>query len=457
MTDYGVTEEGFVLKPFDVLLREAVERVRAVLGVDLSGRDGKGGDDGQIDLTSTSPVRKLLEVAAHEDAELWKRMEDLYYANFVSTAFGDALDLLGDDVGLARRNLFSTGTVRFTLAGAALGRIYTVPEGTIVTTTDSPPKAFATTAAARLSAAAGTADVGVVAVGRGHDQDVGKDLITVVDPAWQAVYLADFAPATLTVTNPDVTTGGLDTESDQDYRARLSGLARSIWTLDSVRQAVLDVDGVIDVATSDPLGGVDVSQSYFGQFDFDQRLFNSERHIGEPYFFDVLVAHDFRWPWRTPAPVPGQAAPSVTGVYERVSAAVDRVRPVGVHANIVEADHIDVGVRARVTVETGYDTAALRAAILQRLAIETGGPRLGGVIRYSQVMCAFAEQSGVVDVQQLHLRRLPPAFGRITFGAVPQQSGVVEAAVGENLVMGPTEMAVFRPDGLLVDVTVVVR
>ncbi|MFE5587284.1 baseplate J/gp47 family protein [Kitasatospora sp. NPDC056531] len=456
MTDFGVTEEGFVLKPFDVLLQEAVDRVKAVLGVDLSSVD-RSGKDSPIDLTSTSPVRKLLEVAAFEDAELWKQMEDLYYANFVSTVLGDALDLLGEDVGVARRNLFSAGTVRFTLAGAAPGRGYIVPEGTIVTTATTPPLAFATTAAARLSATVTTADVGIAAVERGHDHDLAAGAIIVIDPAWQTVYLGDFAPATLKVTNPEPTGGGGDTESDQVYRGRLSGIARSIWTLDSVRQAVLDVDGVLDVATSDPLGGVDVSQSYFGQFDFDQRIFNSERHIGEPYFFDVLVAHDFRWPWRTPAPVPGQITPTVTGVYERVSAAVDRVRPVGVHANIVEADHIDVGVRAKVTVETGYDTAALLAAILQRLATEIGGPQLGGVIRYSQVMCAFAEQSGVVDVQQLHLRRLPPAFGRITFGAVPQQSGVVEAAVGENLVLGPTEVAVFRPDSLLVDVAMVVR
>ncbi|MFD0278932.1 baseplate J/gp47 family protein [Kitasatospora sp. NPDC127111] len=434
MTEYGVTDEGFVLKPFDILLQEGVDRVRAVLGVDL---------------TSTSPVRKLLEVAAHEDAEVWKLMEDLYYANFVSTAYGDALDLLGEDVGLARRDLFSEGTVRFTLAGAAPGRDYVVPEGTVVTTAAAPLRAFATTAAARLNATAPTADVAIAAVDRGEEYDRGRDTITVVDPVWQQVYLGDFAPATLAVTNPVPTTGGGRREPDEVYRARLTGLARDLWTLDSVRQEVLDVNGVVDVVLSDPLGGVDVSQSYFDVFAFDQRLFSTERHVGEPYFFDVLVAHDYRWPWRTTGPVPG--------VYERVSAAVDRVRPVGVHANIVEANHIDTGVRATVIVEAGSDSAALQSAILRRLAADIGGLRLGGDVRYSHVMAAFVEQPGVVDVQQLHLRRCPPAFGRITFGAVPHQSAVVEAAVGENLVMGPTELAVFRPDSVLIDLTVVVR
>ena len=65
-----------------------------------------------VDLTSTSPLRKLIEVTAAEDGELWKRMEDLYYSSFVSTAVGDALDLLGGDIGVARRAGIAAGTVR---------------------------------------------------------------------------------------------------------------------------------------------------------------------------------------------------------------------------------------------------------------------------------------------------------------------------------------------------------
>ena len=76
---------------------------------------------------------------------------------------------------------------------------------------------------------------------------------------------------------------------------------------------------------------------------------------------------------------------------------------------------------------------------------------------FSQVMTAFMEQVGVVDVQQLHLRRSPPAFGRISFGNVPHQSLTIEAAVGDNLAMGPTELAVFRPDTDLVDLELVTR
>ncbi|MEV5847062.1 baseplate J/gp47 family protein [Streptomyces sp. NPDC051985] len=434
MTDFGVTEDGFVLKPVDQILSEAFERARAVF------------DD--IDLTSTSPLRKILEVTAAEDGELWKRMEDLYYGNFISTAFGDNLDLLGEDMGLARPRLPSTGKVQITLGNGADGRRYTVPEGTILVTA-APVRAFGTTAAVTLDRTAQpTATVDVTAFEPGPDGDVAAGAIADIDPTYRSIFLADLGTATLTVTNPKATGGGARTVSDDIYRARLAGLARNLWTVESVAQAALGVSGVLDVLLSDPLGGVDVSQSYFGTFAFDQRAFSSEaRRIGEPYFFDVLVAHDFRAPWRTIGPV--------QGVFERVTAAVDTVRPVGIHPNIVEAIHVEVGARATVVVQPGSDGAALLASIRQRLATDIGGLRLGGDVLYSQVVRAFVEQPGVVDVQQLHLRRSPAASGPVTFGALAGQSVTAEAAVGENLVMGPTELAIFSPSGDALDIALV--
>jgi hypothetical protein len=128
---------------------------------------------------------------------------------------------------------------------------------------------------------------------------------------------------------------------------------------------------------------------------------------------------------------------------------VDAVRPVGVHANIIEADHIDIGVRARVLVEPGYDGPALLARINDRIGTEAAGLRLGSDVLSSQVMRAFTDEPGVIDVQGLHLRRAPASFGRVTLGGVGYQAGLVEAAVGDNLVMGPTELAVFRPGSAL--------
>jgi hypothetical protein len=123
----------------------------------------------------------------------------------------------------------------------------------------------------------------------------------------------------------------------------------------------------------------------------------------------------------------------------------------------VEADHIEVGARAQIIVQPGYDTQAIAAAFTERLAADVGALALGGDVLYSQVMRAFVEQPGVVDVQGLHLRRCPPAFGRITFGPIAFQAEVIEAGAGENLVMGATEIAVFRLDSALLDLQVVAR
>ncbi|MFD7297820.1 baseplate J/gp47 family protein [Streptomyces sp. NPDC059897] len=436
MHEFGVTEDGFVLKGFDAVLGDAMERARqmwATLGL-------------KPDLSPTSPLTKVLEAAAHEDAELWKRLEDFYYSAFVATATGDSLDLLGDDVGLTRRNLFATGKVTLTLSGGLPGRTYTVPEGTVVLA-PGPGQAFATMEAADLTATAVARKVAVRAFTRGAVGDVPAGSVTEIDPAYRAVLLADLGPADVGVANEESFSGGAAREDDSTYRGRQLGVSRTLWTAEAARQTVLDVDGVIDVLLSDPLGGVDVSQSFFDEFDFGERLFSAERRIGEPYTFDLVVAHEFRWPWRTTEKVPG--------VYERILEELDRVRPAGVHPNVIEADHIDVGVRARVIVERGSDEAALSAAVRARLAAALDDLRLGGDVLYSGAVRAVVEVPGVLDVQRLHLRRHPPAFGRITFGDVAHQTAVMDAAVGQNLVMKPTELPVFRTDAALHDLELV--
>ncbi|CCK24482.1 hypothetical protein BN159_0103 [Streptomyces davaonensis JCM 4913] len=436
MSEYGVTRDGFVLKGVDAILADTRKRARqmwATLGL-------------TADLSATSPLAKLIEAAALEDAELWKRLEDFYYSGYVSTATGDSLDLLGSDAGLPRRELFATGTVTLTLTGGLPGRAYVVPEGTILLA-PARGQSFATTATVELTAGTPAQDVAVQALARGSDGNVPQGTITVIDPQYRAIYLADFGPADVTVTNETDLAGGDDREDDDTYRGRQLGIVRTLWTAEAARQAVLDVDGVVDVLLSDPFGGVDVSQSVFNEFAFGERLFSAERRIGEPYTFDVVVAHEFRWPWRTTG--------AVRGVFERVQEVLERIRPPGVHPNIIEADHIDVGVRALVVVERGSDEAALDREIRSRLAGALGDLRLGGDVLYSQVVRTVVEVDGVLDVQRLHLRRHPAAFGRITFGEVAFQTTTVQAAVGQNLVMGPTELPVFRPDTDLHDLELV--
>src|SRR5262249_50623967 len=92
-------------------------------------------------------------------------------------AVGDSLDLLGEDVGLARRRLFAEGDVRFTISNPAPGRQYVLPEGAVVVTAP-PVRAFYTTAPLSLSAAAPQGTVRVRAFERGAASPPARS------PAW---------------------------------------------------------------------------------------------------------------------------------------------------------------------------------------------------------------------------------------------------------------------------------
>lgn len=433
MANFGVTEEGFTIKGFDVILSESLQRARQMFGSD-------------IDLTSTSVLRKIIEVTAAEDAELWKRLEDVYYSNFVSTAIGPTLELLGDDIGASRQQLFAQGEVTFKISNPLPGRQYILPEG-IVLNTVAPDLNFYTTAAATLNENVTQITIPVQAFLRGRNLDAQQ--ITSIDSVYAQIYLKLSGTTQITVSNAQPFTGGEQFEDDETYRSRLLGFPRTIWTAERVRHAAVDVEGVLDVLLSDPLGGVDVSQSYFNMFAYNQRLFSSVPPLGEPYFFTIVVAHQFGWPWRTQGNIPG--------IYERVLAIVDDLRPVGIHPNIVQADHIEVGVRARITIEPGFDGPSLQSLLRQRLATEIGALRLGGNVLFSQTMRVLTEQPGVVDVQDMHLRRNPAAFGRVNFGSVSFQASVQEAEVGENLLMDAAEIAIFPVDGVITDLEMVAR
>jgi uncharacterized phage protein gp47/JayE len=426
MADFGVTSDGFVVKPFDVILAESRQRTQQLFGAN-------------VDLTPTSPLLKILQVAAAEDAALWQRLENLYYSGFVSTAVGDELDLLGENIGLQRRFVFAEGQVTITVTNPQPQRIYVLPEGTRLVTTGAPAIAYATTEGILLDATTPQRTVGVRAFARGPASDLSAAASLDVDPVYARLYLNLQLPTTLAVGRLGDFVGGAATERDEDYRARLLGFPRSVWTLESVRAAVVEVDGVKDVRLSDPLGGVDVSQSYFKLFDFGRRLFSDERRLGEPYFFDVVVAHESARPWRTQG--------GVTGIFEQVTTALDRVRPVGIFPNVVEADHIEIGLRAQVLVRAGYDTQALLTAFLSRIRADTGTLGLGGDVLYSQVMRAIVEQPGVLDVQNLHLRRR----------STKSDGEIVEAGAGENLPMGPREVAVLQLGSDLSDVELIAQ
>jgi hypothetical protein len=430
---FGVTPEGFVLKGVDRIVADQQARAREMFGDD-------------VDLTSGSALRKVLDAVAWDAQELWRGLESQYYANFVTTATGSSLDLLGTDLGLPRRNLPATGEVLLTLGGGAPGRRYVLPEGTVVETVATPTRSFRTTRPVTLDAATPAITVDVRAVARGPAGNLPAQQQLRLEPAWAARHL-NLGPATVTPTNPNAFGGGELTEPDAEYRKRLLGVPRTIWTADAVLAQILDLDGVRDAAMFDPLGGVDVSQSYFSMFLFGQRAFASSRQVGSPYYFDIVIAVEPGWPWRT-------GGGNVPGVYDTALDAARQGRPVSIFPNILEANVVDVGIRATLLVQAGHDQDAVRGHLVDALRASVDNLRLGRGVLYSDVMLLARTAPGVVDVQNLHLRRCPPAFAGMTFGAADFGQSV-ELAVGENITLAPDEVAEFSIDSQLIDIAVV--
>jgi len=432
MTDYGVTPTGFVVKPFTDILSAKLDLARSVFGP-------------EVDLRSTSALRRILDIASAEDQEHWKALESAYYANFISTATGDALDLLGEDLGRQRENQQATGQVTFTLANEAPGRNYILPIGTLVETA-APVIRFRTTDVAILSTAQKTAAVPATAVLPGASGNIASSAIIQINPIYAGHYLS-LGTATIAATNPAPFTGGDLLADDETYRSQLLRVPRTLFTVQAVSATVLNVDGVRDCRVSDPLGGVDVSLSIFSSFVFDRRRFGQARFLGTPYFFDVLVAPEPGYAWETIG--------AVIGLRDQVAAAVDTVRPIGIFPNIRLADLIVVGVRANITTRPGMDLVAVDAALKLAFEQRVAGLGLGGPVLASEVLRDLLNVSGVVDVQNLHLRRYPPTFGSIVFGTREQfQGAAIEADLGSNLSLTSNEIATFQYDSKLIDLRV---
>lgn len=79
MSDYGVTDQGFVLKRMDTILEEIHSDLTEGFGVDTR-------------LSGTSFLDTLVTTFAGQIADLWETAQDSYYAKYPATAMGVNLD-----------------------------------------------------------------------------------------------------------------------------------------------------------------------------------------------------------------------------------------------------------------------------------------------------------------------------------------------------------------------------
>jgi uncharacterized phage protein gp47/JayE len=446
-TTYGVTAQGFIVKPFQAILNDAFARAQLSFGSD-------------IDLRSSSTIRKIIELSSLDAGLLWMALDDVYHSGFTSTAVGGALDLLGADLGLQRANTQASGQATFKLGpNVAPGSVLTLPPGTLVDT--APPGAISFRLATMVILSndptqpyPAVTGATVTAVLPGLSGNIAASQLAQINPTFAARYLS-FDPTLIVVSNTAPFSGGDGLQDDTTYRRRLQAQPRTLWTQDAIRSIVTGLDGVRDALVSDPYGGLDTPAPPYGAVCFGDSVFQLPRDVCSPYFFSIVVAAERGVLWATEGTSPNQ----ITGLSDQILAALQPIRPISTFPTLVQADTVEVALRAQLSLVAGADSGTVLAAAQLALTAYIGTLRLGDAVLYSQVLRVLSELPGVSDVQNLRLRRGPPRYGEVVFGPPatfgnPADITAIEAPCGANLTLANTEVAVFDGTSNLSDIEI---
>jgi hypothetical protein len=443
--DYGITSTGFVPKPFARLLAEKLALARALFGDEL-------------DLTSGSAVRKLLELTALEDARTWASMADIYDNSYIPTATGDGLSRLGTEYGIPRPFLEARGTVTLKLNGA-------IPQGFSPIVLMRGARMFTPGGhhavldeTVTLTAAQPEQNVFVSAFypGESHNLNPQNDpqqkltswnyshpaldqLLKARRKAGEAGQVFD-----VLIEHTGPLTGGDRRWSDARYRALLLNAPRALWNADAIRIALTLVPGVKQVMIRDGWGGLDIYQSIFGNFNFIERVFSAERDLGSPYYFEVIVA-----------PTEGAIWEGETGLRVSIENAIEDLRPISIFPRIVRAERVYLGIAAQLVVRgiplPGNTRAAMNASplaaalkkrLLQRIQAYLDTIQFGEPVRLAEITWAIMSEPGIVDVIGLNLVRYPGQLESFVGAALnPNQPGVQRIS-NENLTLQGSQIPV---------------
>jgi hypothetical protein len=442
--DFGITRDGFVPKQFARLLAEKLALARALFGND-------------VDLGSGSAIRKVLEVTALEHARTWSALSTMYDDSFVGSARGDALSRLGEELGFPRPHLEARGKVKVSLVGTlAAGQELDIPRGARMLTPGG--HHVATDESVTLSPTQKEREVAVAAFYPGPDGNLNPgtpsqkiDRWNTVDTALQDLVAASQAasPVTVKIDHTAPLQGGELYWPDARYRELLLRVPRSIWTADAIELAVSLVPGVRQVQVKDPWGGLDINQSIFGDFNFIQRVFGSERELGSPYYLTVLVA-----------PTPAAIWTGADGLRAQIESAIEDIRPAGILPNVEEAEEVGVGLMGDLIVRglpipSGSPSqvnskpaaVALKNRLLQRLRRYVDGLEFGEPVRIAEMTWAVMNEPGVEDVREPRLLRFPPRFDVVAFEQTVQPDPAIEQLdCGANLELQANQIPRFVDD-----------
>ncbi len=228
---FGLGPDGFTRKKYADIVADMEARARNLFGEN-------------VNLSERSPLGIFIKIIAWSIALLWELAEAVYYSAFIDTSEGTSLDYACKYAGIARKpakkaSVTPSGDPAYVKFTGDAGT--TVAQGKRVATEDGVE--FETLEEVTLDAA-GEAYPKVQAVEAGEQGNVPANTITVIINPQAGLS---------SVTNPEEITGGQDEETDAELRQRYyDSLAKGgSSTVESIKAALLEVDGVKDVVINE--------------------------------------------------------------------------------------------------------------------------------------------------------------------------------------------------------------
>jgi hypothetical protein len=440
---YGLTETGYLPKPYGRILAEGLALAKQLFGPD-------------VDVNRGSVIRKLIEMSSLEHARTYALLAGVVNNLTIPTAQGDALSRLGEELGLPRPFLTAKGRVKLVFKGDSAASV-TLPAGTRMLTAGGHHVALTESAKFTAQRKEATPAAEAYHPGPEHNLDPAVPEQTInrwntEDPAVDVLRQIAAAMGSdktredvCEIKHETVFTGGEMRWPDDRYRQMLLRVPRSIWTVGAMQLAVSLVPGVRQVKLVDLQGGLDIDLPIFGTFNFGERVFGTERDLASPYYFTVLVAPTLAAVWDGP-----------DGLAALVAETIEDLRPIGVFPEIREAAEINVGVLAEIVVDgvpmpagdRGSVNAsaagqALKRRIASRIQGYIDGLGFGESVSPAKITWAILSETGVADVRNLRLIRYPKSSTSLDFDNRVEEGAVEILGPGESLPTEQDQVAVY--------------
>lgn len=286
----------------------------------------------------------LLGLDAAIAEEVIRYALELHARTFFGTASGEHLDALADDhFSLARRlGSAAIGKARFQRPSAAPGPVL-IEVGTTVETPEG--VRFKTIDPAVITGLSISVDIICDQVGPEGNVAAGKITVLVDAPA----------DASITVTNPEPTAGGIGIEVDSAFRQRVREYLRTLrrGTVDALAFGA-QIEGVVQATVDDTV------------------------------YPPVVYIADY-------------AGAANTALVDAVKAELVNWRSAGIAVNVVGATVVQQPIELAVTYQTGVDTSEARSRIIAAILDEIAKIGIGGTL-YRAALIAAARVRGVVNV-----------------------------------------------------------